>query len=212
MVKLFRVLVIATAALISSTSAQAGVVLQLSNMGSSGNSDTSTGSSQAQSAVRVVAGFTTGNNALTVKQINAVLFGIAFPSTVNITLGIYNDVGGNPNLLTPVASDSVTVNDRSVVPFSFNTTLNANTSYFIAVSTNATWFLEGSSNSPSPQNRSDWTFTGYKQNSGSGWSSSSLAATLAIFSEGAPSVVPEPALTSLLCLGGVTLIRRRMKK
>jgi hypothetical protein len=211
-VKLFRVLVIATAALISSTSAQAGVVLQLSNMGSSGNSDTSTGLNQDQNTLRIGAGFTTGLTALTVKRISVVLFGASLPQSVLVRLGIYDSTGGNPNLASEVAFSEVTVSDRGVVPFTFNTTLSASTLYYVAVSTNASWYINGASNSPTPQNRSDWTFTGYKQNSGSGWSSSSLAATLAIFSEGAPSVVPEPALTSLLCLGGVTLIRRRMKK
>jgi hypothetical protein len=38
------------------------------------------------------------------------------------------------------------------------------------------------------------------------------ARTFAIRGEVDPAAVPEPALTSLLCLSGIALIRRRMKK
>jgi hypothetical protein len=38
------------------------------------------------------------------------------------------------------------------------------------------------------------------------------ARTFAIRGEVNPATVPEPALTSLLCLSGIALIRRRMKK
>jgi hypothetical protein len=213
--KLFRIFAIAALAMLNSVSAQAGV--QLSNMGSNGLTDTSLGSNTDQNQTRQAVGFTTGTNNLKLDSISAVLFGASNPSTANVTLGLYASAGGDPDLSSPIATKIRAVGDRSVQTFDFsadNVVLSANTLYYVAVSTNASWYENGLEADPAVQSGSDWSFTNVKRRLGSDpWTVSSRRPTFAISSSDhtAPAV-PEPALTSLLCLSGIALIRRRMKK
>jgi hypothetical protein len=213
--KLFRIFAIAALAMLNSVSAQAGV--QLSNMGSNGLTDTSLGSNTDQNQTRQAVGFTTGTNNLKLDSISAVLFGASNPSTANVTLGLYASAGGDPDLSSPIATKIRAVGDRSVQTFDFsadNVVLSANTLYYVAVSTNASWYrTQPDNNDPGVLPGSDWSFSGVKGNVGMGWFNQTERPTFAISSSDhtAPAV-PEPALTSLLCLSGIALIRRRMKK
>jgi hypothetical protein len=210
--KLFKIFAIAAMAMLSSVSAQAGV--QLSNMGSNGLTDTSMGSTQDQNQIRQAVGFTTGTANRRLDSISAVLFGASFPAVANVTLGVYASSGGNPDLSSPIVTKVLGVSDRAVKTFNFyddNIILSANTLYYVAVSTNASWYRTQPFNvDPAAQPGSDWSFSGVKGTVGSGWFDQSDRPTFAISS--LDSAIPEPALTSLLCLSGIALIRRRMKK
>lgn len=212
--KLFRILAIAAMAMVSSVSAQAGV--QLSNMGASGLTDTSLGSNQDQNSIRFAVGFTTGTTNLKLDSISAVLFGASSPNTGNVTLGLYASTGGNPNLSSPIATKVRAVGERSVQTYDFsadNVVLSANTLYYVAISTNGSWYKTQPTNvDPAVQPGSDWSFSSVKQDFGTGWSNTTDRPTFSISSSDHTNPVPEPALTSLLCLSGIALIRRRMKK
>ena len=213
--KLFKILAIAALAIVSSVSAQAGV--QLSNMGASGTDDTSMGGNQDQNQIRQAVGFTTGTTNLKLDSISAVLFGASAPNSANVTLGVYASALGVPDLLSSVASQTLGVGDRAVKTFDFsasNVVLSANTLYYVAISTNASWYRTQPFNvDPAVQPGSDWSFSGVKQDFGTGWQDQSERPTFAISSsDPTAAAVPEPALTSLLCLSGIALIRRRMKK
>ncbi|MFM8188081.1 MAG: PEP-CTERM sorting domain-containing protein, partial [Pirellula sp.] len=123
--------------------------------------------------------------------------------------------------------------DREFYAFDFTTpvTLAANTEYYLAPvnDSNTTgafaWYFSTDGDA-SEANSSGWTFTRINNRSPSqtgtnntgAWSAGNggavstayTAAFVATYSGGA--AVPEPTMTSLLCLGGIALIRRRMKK
>jgi len=212
--RLFRIFAIAAMAMLAGASAQAGV--QLSNMGAGGITDTSLGSNQDQNQIRQAVGFTTGTNDLKLDSISAVLFGATSPNTANVTLGLYASAGGDPVLSSPIATKVRVVGDRSVQTFDFsadNVVLSANTLYYVAISASSSWYRTQPFNvDPAVQSGSDWSFTGVKGSLGSGWFTQSDRPTFAISSSDHTAAGPEPALTSLLCLSGIALIRRRMKK
>jgi hypothetical protein len=212
--KLFKIFAIAALAMVSSVSAEAGV--QLSNMGSNGITDTSLGSNQDQNQIRQAVGFTTGTNNLKLDSISAVLFGASSPNTANVTLSLFASAGGNPAPMGMIAEVSRAVGERSVQTFDFsgsNVVLSANTTYYVVISTNASWYrTQPDNNDPAVLAGSDWSFFGVKGNAGSGWFNQTERPTFAISSSDQTAAVPEPALTSLLCLSGIALIRRRMKK
>jgi hypothetical protein len=97
--KLFKILAVVVLAMVSSVSAEAGVVL--SNLGPSGTdaslvSQTNTNQS---STARNFTGFTVGSSAQTLQSINVGLFQVSPPDTVSTTLELYSSVGGLPGSL-----------------------------------------------------------------------------------------------------------------
>jgi hypothetical protein len=215
--KLFRIFAIAAMAMLAGASAQAGV--QLSNMGAGGTTDTSLGGNQDQNSIRQAVGFTTGLTNLKLDSISAVLFGASSPAEAEVTLGVYASTGGNPDLSSAIATKTRLVGERSVQTFDFsgnNVVLSANTLYYVAISSTASWYFHGGDppQDPAVQPGSDWSFSGVKRKVGSGsWENSSVRPTFSISStDHTTPAVPEPALTSLICLSGIALIRRRMKK
>jgi len=213
--KLFRIFAIVAMAMLAGASAHAGV--QLSNMGAGGTTDTSLGGNQDQNSIRQAVGFTTGLTNLKLDKISAVLFGASFPNEANVILGVYASTGGNPDLSSAIATKTLGVGERSVKTFDFsgdNVVLSANTLYYVAVSSNSSWYRSQPTVNPAVQPGSDWSFAGVKEKVGvDPWSNSSDRPTFSISSsDHTTAAVPEPALTSLICLSGIALIRRRMKK
>jgi len=219
--KLFRIFAIAALAMVSSVSAEAGVVL--SNLGPSGTdaslvSNTNTNQS---STARNFTGFTVGSSAQTLQSINVGLFQASLPATVSTTLELYSSVGGLPGSLiatsapTLVSDSNPNGGTKSLFNFTFGaTTLSANTSYWVGVTTGASslsWYSPTSFAQPSAVGGSGFVSLGTALVDGSGPSIAGPALTFALFTSD-PATVPEPALTSLLCLSGIALIRRRMKK
>jgi hypothetical protein len=205
--KLFKILAFAALAMVSTISAQAGVVY--SNMGADGLTDTSSvfnDNADVTSGNLIASGFTTGSGARRLGQVSLVIQALGSPG--NKTVSIFSDNGGSPgsSLFT---SNSVFVNGKGVYSFGFadTTVLAANTSYWVLPDTNLTWAINDDSDVPTAINGSGYTFLAAKSsiNGGSTWSNTDGAFTLSLN-------VPEPALTSLLCFGGIALIRRRMKK
>ena len=207
--KLFKILAIAAMAMVSSVSAQAGVVL--SNMGANGLTDTSgIFNGDIQGSTRLASGFTTGSVAQKLDWVSLVGFN---NDVTQKTVAIFSDNAGNPG--TVFATSAVrNVGLKDVYKFDFTgVTLAANTKYWVLPETGLSWYLNGPLAQPSAQNGSGFTHSGVRQSgdNGASWSTTTNPFTLAISTSDVPPV-PEPALTSLLCLSGIALIRRRMKK
>jgi hypothetical protein len=230
--KLFKILAIAALAMVSSASAQAGVTL--SNLDASGGVTTT--STAQTSLVRTAAGFRTNSTvASTVESFSAWLEAPT-STAINTGFSIYDAVydsgvdGYRPGSTVIASSATQNVDTKGSYTFSFSPSvqLTANTRYFIVAtdgtSNGVSWFTMQNSSSgavlPSARNSSGYAFIGYRQTgdfnvASPDWLSAAPQANGYSFElTGTPSVdpVPEPALTSLLCLGGVALIRRRMKK
>ena len=208
--KLFKILAIAAMAIASSVSAQAGVVL--SNMGSNGLTDTSlSDNSDITAPVRYSSGFTTGSAAQRLDWVSLVGFN---NDATQKTVAIFSDNAGKPG--TVFATSALrNVGLKDVYQFDFTgVTLAANTKYWVLPQVGLSWYRETNDAAPTEQNSSGFTYSGVLRsiNSGSSWSTRSDNYTLAISTSDVPAAVPEPALTSLLCLSGIALIRRRMKK
>jgi hypothetical protein len=220
--KLFRILAIAALAMVSSASAQAGVVL--SNMGSSGTDTTNvTTTNTIQTvSVRNSAGFTTGAVGFDLSGFNAIMDSAINPTAVNVTFAVYSNNGGVPG--TKIAETaSQTVNAKQSYSFSFSSpvSLSASTTYWAVIETgvSSSWYaMNGTAGDPVAQNSSGFSFVSYKQSNNFNATTPTWGGTdanryaFAVLGTNQNSAVPEPALTSLLCLGGVALIRRRMKK
>ncbi|MCE2815150.1 MAG: PEP-CTERM sorting domain-containing protein [Planctomycetaceae bacterium] len=215
--KLFRTLAIAVLAMVSGASAQAGVVL--SNMGASGLENTG-GTTNTDLGIgtgleRLAGGFTTGGSAFTLNWASAVVFG-ANSGTIAKTASIYSDASGSPGTLVGTSSTTL-VGNKDAYKFNFSgVTLQASTKYWLVPEDGLSWYLHTSLTNPSDLAASGAGFThaGFvTTTNGTTWSDKApLVYTYAISGTTIPAAVPEPALTSLLCLGGVALIRRRMKK
>ena len=206
--KLFKILAIAAMAMVSSVSAQAGVVL--SNMGSLGMTDTSlTDNSDITSTTRYASGFTTGSAAQKLDWVSLVGFN---NEVTQKTVAIFSDNAGKPG--TVFATSAIrNVALKNVYQFGFTgVTLAANTKYWVLPEVGLSWYRETNDAAPTAQNGSGFTYSGVLRstNSGSTWDTRSDNYTLAISTSDVPPAVPEPALTSLLCLSGIALIRRRM--
>jgi hypothetical protein len=207
--KLFKILAIAAMAMVSSVSAQAGVVL--SNMGSLGMTDTSGSfNGDVLGTSRHASGFTTGSVAQKLDWVSLVGFN---NDVTQKTVAIFSDNAGNPG--TVFATSALrNVGGKNFYQFNFTgVTLAANTKYWVLPELGLSWYLEDNGVQPSAENGSGFTHAGVRRSidSGSSWSVRTEAFTLAISTSDLPPV-PEPALTSLLCLSGIALIRRRMKK
>ena len=224
---LIRILAIAALAMVSSASAQAGLVA-LSNMGSDGVTYASgkfVTSTNQTSLIRSAVGFTVGASDFTVDTISAALFGVTPPNSMSSRVAIYSNAGGSPGASVAVSALLSTVQGDGVYTFSFTSSagrvLTAGSTYWALIDTvggDLAWYQHDDGIQPSDINRTGLlTYIGDRRSlnfsdASPTWSVRTDYRTFSISGSAAPSLVPEPALTSLLCLGGVTLIRRRMKK
>jgi len=211
-VKLFRIFAIAALAMVSSSSVQAAVVL--SNMGPNGVTDTSdiTNTVITNDAL-LAAGFKTGSVAQQLDWVSLVAKS-ANPGTKFVQ--IFSNNAGNPG--SSIASSAGTsVGGKNVYQFNFSgVTLAANTTYWVLPQSGLDWYVEAANAAPTAQNGSGFTYQGSRYTEEGDWFASGFNYTLGVSTTSdeppPPGPVPEPALTSLLCLSGIALIRRRMKK
>ena len=211
--KLFRILAIAAMAMVSSVSAQAGVVL--SNMGAAGTSNTSTNTNtDIVSSDRIAAGFTTGSTDQILDWVALWTFNNDAPGTK--TVSIFSDASGSPGASVGTSTATNVPGSKGRYQFDFSgVTLTANTKYWVLPEVGLSWYTAQANAAPTAQNGSGFSFDGMKESfdAGANWSPLAFNYTLAIStSDVPPAAIPEPALTSLLCLSGIALIRRRMKK
>jgi len=209
--KLFKILAIAAMAMVSSVSAQAGALTNvvLSNLGSDGNSAVYNQSTNLTGDRLSGSGFAVGASDFYLNAINVAVFGGG-----DITASIVNNNGGNPGS-TVFATRTLTVTDvDQVATFNFNDfQLTANQSYFVTLKstgTAAAWYGRGTVPAVFPPGGLTYVSSRFASN-GTNWDDNGLAFEIA-YSGSTVNPVPEPALTSLLCLSGIALIRRRMKK
>lgn len=206
--KLFKILAIAAMAMVSSVSAQAGVVL--SNMGAAGTSNTSTNSNtDILPSDLLAAGFTTGSTDQILDWVALWTFN-NFPADTK-TVSIFSDAAGSPGTVFGTSTATTVPGTKGRYQFNFSgVTLTANTKYWVLPAAGLSWYTAQANAAPTAQNGSGFSFDGMKESydTGATWGALATNHTLAI----STSEVPEPALTSLLCLSGIALIRRRMKK
>ncbi|MCE2751694.1 MAG: hypothetical protein LW720_07360 [Pirellula sp.] len=210
--KLFKILAIAAMAMVSSVSAQAGALTNvvLSNLGSDGTSAVYNQSTDLTGARLSGSGFTVGASDFYLNAINVAVFGGG-----DITASIVNNNGGNPGA-TVFATRTLTgvTSAAQTVTFNFNDfQLTANQSYFVTLKstgTAAAWYGRGTVPAVFPPGGLTYVSSRFASN-GTNWDDNGLAFEIA-YSGSTVNPVPEPALTSLLCLSGIALIRRRMKK
>jgi hypothetical protein len=207
--KLFRIFMVAALAIITSTSVQAGVVF--SNMGNSGTLDTS-----GETSVNIIpsrlqaSGFTSGSTDQRINRISIVAETLGAPELK--TLAIYYDNAGSPGRLLGKSSSTL-VDAKGVYQFDFSgPQLVANTSYWMLPEDGMRWYYHGQNLAPTARNNSGFSGLGSMKESlgglGGPWTATGFNGSIAIDSV----FVPEPGLTSLLCLSGIALIRRRIKK
>jgi hypothetical protein len=217
--KLFKILAIAVMAMVSSASAKAGVAL--SNMGSNGTTYSSfIDITNQTAAVRNAVGFTVGGSDFTLGSVSAAMFG----NGAAAKFAIYSDVGGNPGVVVST-STSTNVGGDNVYSFSFvgqtGNVLTAGQTYWALVgqiTPDMAWYEHTDGTAPSDVNAlglltylDDERSTNF--NAARTWTGLASNRTFSILGTAVPpAAVPEPALTSLLCLSGIALIRRRMKK
>jgi len=204
--KLFKIFAIAALAMVSSASVQAGVVF--SNMGSDGLTDTaSPDNSDISSANRLASGFTTGPG---IHQVNWISIVGANVDSGSKTVSIFSDNAGSPGVLIGKSNGTTVGGNNSVNQFNFSgTQLLANTKYWVLPENGLRWYKQVDDSAPTALNDSGFTYAGVRRSlNGGPWTTRLDIYTIAINTR----VVPEPALTSLLCLSGIALIRRRMKK
>ena len=209
--KLFRILAIAAMAMVSSVSAQAGALTNvvLSNLGSDGTSADYNQSTNLTGARLSGSGFTVGASDFYLNAINVAVFGGG-----DITASIVNNNGGNPgSTVFATRTLAVTAADQ-VATFNFNDfQLTANQSYFVTLKSTgsaAAWYARDDVPVVLPPGGLTYVSSRFASN-GTNWGNNGLAFEIA-YSGSTVNPVPEPALTSLLCLSGIALIRRRMKK
>jgi hypothetical protein len=211
-VKLFRIFAIAALAMASSASVQAAVVL--SNMGSSGLDNTSgTVNVDIIDSGLIASGFETGSVAQQLDWVSIVAENNN-PGTMSVQ--IFSNNAGNPGS-SIATSTGTTVGSKNVYQFNFSgVTLTANTTYWVLPQSGLKWYVENTNTAPTAQNGSGFTYEGTRYTEEGDWYTSGFNYTIAVSttSDGPPppAPIPEPALTSLLCLSGIALIRRRMKK
>ena len=210
--KLFRIVAIAALAMVSSVSAQAGVAL--SNMGAAGTTNTSTNTNTDVLATDLLAaGFTTGSTDQVLDWV--ALWTFNNDTAVNRTVSIFSDASGSPGTSFGTSTATNVPGTKGRYQFNFSgVTLAANTKYWVLPGEGLSWYTVQGGTAPTAVNGSGFSFDGMQEsfNSGTSWSPLATNYTLAISTSDVPAAVPEPALTSLLCLSGIALIRRRMKK
>jgi hypothetical protein len=216
--KLFRIFAIAALAMVSSVSAQAGVAL--SNMGLDGTTYSGYDDSTNQSVTtRSAVGFTVGGSNFDLSSVSAALFG----DGSGAKFAIYSDVGGNPGAVVST-SISTNVGGNNVYSFSFvgqaGNVLTAGRTYWAVVdqfTPDMAWYEHTAGTAPSDVNSLGLlTYVGSLRtatfNTTRIWASTDHRTFSISGTSVPPAAIPEPALTSLLCLSGIALIRRRMKK
>jgi hypothetical protein len=137
-------------------------------------------------------------------------------------MGIYNNAAGVPG--TTLITESVVTQVGGGSPPGFSTfnftdnstrTLSAGTYWVIITQTSAdaAWYKPQGTGTPTDPNTplSGVTYVSSLYNEGAGWAVTGNR-TFELAGTVGSAAVPEPALTSLLCLSGIALIRRRMKK
>ena len=205
----FLALALMAMAFFAASPAQAGVVL--SNMGANGLTDTSSATNtDILNNNWLAAVFTTGASAQQLDWVSIVGFNNDVGSK---TVAIYSDNAGSPGTLVATSSGT-TVTTKNVYQFNFSgTNLTASTSYWVLPEVGLSWYIESANAAPTAQNASGFSYLGVKTSidSGSSWNTSPFNYTLGVSTSDVPPV-PEPALTSLVCLGGIAFMRRRMKK
>jgi len=207
----FLALALTAMSFLAAGTAQAGVVL--SNMGANGLTDTATSGNTNTDILAtnlLAAGFSTGGVAQRLDWISLVTFN---NNSATKTIEIYTDNAGSPGSLfaTSVATN---VGGRGVYQFNFSgVNLAASTSYWIRPAVGLSWYIEDNGDAPVAQNGSGYASIGYRRstNGGTSWLNSNNKYTLGISASDVPPV-PEPTLTSLLCLGGIAFMRRRKSK
>jgi len=206
--KLFRIFAIAALAMVSSVSAQAGIVL--SNMGSLGNTASYDIVANVNSPRLGAMKFTVGNAAFKLDSVTLAIFG-----GVDSTVQIVNADGANPGSTVFASVTQTSSQSNTIDTFSFsNLILDPNTSYFVTLSGPSDSAVAWSTTFDAPivYGAGGLTHNGGRYRNGAGeWSNNNYYIAYS-GSEYTPPAVPEPALTSLLCLSGIALIRRRMKK
>jgi hypothetical protein len=219
--KLFRIFAIAAMAMLAGASAQAGVVL--SNLGADGlsTSGVSTSSTEQTAAVRNGAGFVIGANAFTLDSVGLLLQSDLDPTAISTSVAIYTNNAGKPSTTVVGTSGAINVDSQKVYKFTFSggLALSAGQEYWAVVQTGVgvKWFGMTDLADPAPQNGSLLTFDRFRQSSTFDttrtWGNTGVNGYgFSVFGTEAGGAVPEPAVTSLLCFGGIALIRRRMKK
>jgi hypothetical protein len=211
-VKLFRIFAIAALAMVSSASVQAAVVL--SNMGSGGLDNTSGSvNTNITNDALLASGFKTGSVAQQLDWVSIVAENIN-PGTMSVQ--IFSNNSGNPGS-SIATSTGISVGSKDVYQFNFSSvTLAANTTYWVLPQSGMKWYAETANAEPTAQNSSGFTYEGTRFTEEGDWFASGFNYNIAVSTISdeppPPGPVPEPALTSLLCLSGIALIRRRMKK
>jgi hypothetical protein len=204
--KLFKIFAIAALALVGSVRVQAGVVF--SNMGGNGLTDTAANQNvDLVPTERYASGFTTGP---TLQQLNWISIVSENNDPGSKTVSIFSDNADSPGVLIGTSNATTVSGGRAVNQFNFSgTQLLANTKYWVLPETGLAWYQHVDDSAPTALNDSGFTYAGVRRfKDGGPWNTRSIFFTIAIDS----IFVPEPALTSLLCLSGIALIRRRMKK
>jgi len=221
--KLFRIFAIAALAMVSSVSAQAGAItgVVLSNLGSDGDTHGAlAGSWNINGSTSLAVGFTTGAADFKLNQFNAALFGVS-SGTVSATITIYESSSGKPGAFVGSATNpSIGTDDAHTFDFApaGGLTLTANKTYFAVATTTGTsssWYFNGPAPTASAPGGVSYLNTIVTSDNGTSWSPVNPVFNAFFAIAGTPvppAAVPEPALTSLLCLSGIALIRRRMKK
>lgn len=219
--KLFGIFAIVALAMISGASAQPGVVV-LSNMGADGLTAPGPGPGSAlnTSSTRYAAGFKTGTAIFSLSGFAAYLEKSNVEAS-SVSFAVYSDSSGSPGSMIGSATPVNTVGSLGAVRFNFSAAISlvVGTKYWAVLESSTadvTWRNTTNLVDPSVRNSSGFTFEGFKRsenfNSSKTWIGSDQPHLgFSVFGTTGGGEVPEPALTSLLCLGGVALIRRRMK-
>jgi len=225
--KHFRIFAIVAMAVISGASAQAGAIsgVVLSNMGADGNTSPTSGASQNVNGLsRLAVAFTVGASDFTLSEINIGAFGTSQssgPANVTGTLSIHTDAAGSPSTPSGIVQTFATQTMGGDGNYTFDyraqagKVLSAGQKYWIILTTNgsdSSWYFNASTPTTFPPGGVTYNTTMFRDVNGSPWGFTGTGYFAIAGSPTPISAVPEPALTSLLCLGGVALIRRRMKK